>query len=207
MPTRASPEGARAVGGCLSIEYFEGSGGMYNEVAEVGPPTSDEPRSLSTTRRGHLEHERSEGDFGYGRERSSTHLSFALGRSSSAPAKHPRVNGPVPTCKTKSDGRDHQPHHAQASDEERGALPDVEYKYGESMCIHQLSGQGQADSLGSLSEYPVGHPRVTDTSESECHNLQSGGPGAWHSGFYVRSVCSHLRSRIRLPCCSIDTKT
>ena len=45
------------------------------------------------------------------------------------------------------------------------------------------------------------------SSMSECHNLQSGGPEAWHSGFYARSVCSHLRSRIRPPCCFFDTKT
>ena len=43
-------------------------------------------------------------------------------------------------------------------------------------------------------------------SMSECHNLQSGGPEAWHSGFYVRSVCSHLDQRIRPPCCFSDTQ-
>ena len=145
------------------------------------------------------------------------------------------MTGPVPKRKAKSDGRDHQPHRAQASDEERGALPDVERKYGEGVFMYRWSGKGarrhghqvrqckhagetggtlgvsppeyEADFLGRLSEYQVNHPRVYNSSESECHNLQSGGPEAWHSGFYVRSVCSHLRSRIRPPCCFFDTKT
>ena len=51
------------------------------------------------------------------------------------------------------------------------------------------------------------HLRECSSIESEWHNLQPGWPGAWHSGFYVRSVHSYLRSRIRPPCCFFDTKT
>ena len=203
-------------------------------------------RTLAADTVWHLEpeqYEHGEGDGGCRRERNSTHMARALGRSSSAPAGHPRVTGPVPKSKhvgetggilgvsppgemkTKSDRQEHRPHRAQSSGEEWGALPDGEYKYGEGMFIHQGSGQCGADFLGRLSlhsgryevdflgrppEYPVicrlGLPRSSiDSSEGECHNLQSGGPEAWHSRFYARSACSCFRSR-DLPVVSLIPK-
>ena len=66
-----------------------------------------------------------------------------------------------------------------------------------SHALEQVSPTGEGRRSRTVALPGSEHEGARDDG---CHNLQSGGPEAWHSGFYLRSVCSHFSSRTRPPC-------